>query len=152
MKAAGLTCESRSSFTNATILKIGSSLQSVRWESLVIDRANYTGSEYRLFLTRSLLDTSLASFDGVFIGFHLINNDKWNLFRARGPIAFLFNIIYMFNFSHHPESNTIALIEMLCRVGFEQSSPVHLYYVRSYRLARQADGLTTEVLLSNVRP
>ena len=96
--------------------------------ALVIDRANYTGAECLFLLNRSLLDASLTSLDGVFIGFHWINNNKWNSFRARDPIAFLFNLIYMFNFPHQPESNTIAQTEMLRRVGLEESSPVHLYY------------------------
>ena len=118
--------------------------------ALVIYRANYTRAECPFLLTCSLLDASLTSLDGVFVGFQWINNDEWNSFRARGPIAFLFNLIYMFKFLHHPESSTIALIEMLCRVGFEQSSPVNIYYVRSYRFARQAERPTSDVLLSTV--
>ena len=120
--------------------------------ALLIDRATYTGSECRLFLTRSLLDAFLASLDGVFIGFQWINSNKWNSFRARGPIAFLFNCDSIFEYLKTEASSTIVLIETLSRIGFEQSSPIHSYFKRYHRRIYDfnANWLTSDIFSNTV--
>ena len=113
--------------------------------AILIDRYNYkfNRAECSFLLTRSLLNASMASLDDVFIGFHWHNKYEWSSFRARGPIAFLINCtswcFYLFKPAvlYPAASSTCALIEFLCRVGFEFSSPVHNYAKGYYALLQE---------------
>ena len=103
--------------------------------ALLIDAIRGTSGGF--LLTRTLIDSTLVTIDSEFIGMRCDHyrhnngfNNEWRMFRARGPIAFLYeafitSLCYytkrqIFEYSQQH----LALIEMLCDVGFELKSPL----------------------------
>ena len=92
--------------------------------ALLIDTVKYENATAygRFLLTRTLLDASVASLDDEFV-FVNYDSKEWCAFRARGPITFLFGCdCKQINLQHYMSFNASsnrALVEMLCRVGFE---------------------------------
>ena len=98
--------------------------------ALLIDIVNYNkaAADRCFLLMSSLLDAYLVSLDSDFFVMECTGLKEWFAFRVRGPIAFLVSCdCEYFSLWHYIRFNVsanYALLEMLCRIGFEQSSPV----------------------------
>ena len=85
------------------------------------------------FVWRALFSTLLRRLSTLeFFVMESTDINEWYAFRARGPIGFLYScslciISFWPYYTFFNMSSNFALLEMFCRVGFEQRSPVLCY-------------------------